>query len=101
MSLVVAIEKSQIGTTLTGLAGRNFVYQLLRGVSIVYIGHTRSLYSRMVAHKYSVDFDKVIIHEFDCVTQCRECERNLIKLIRPGLNVRSCRDKSSRISYVG
>ena len=68
--------------------GRNFVYVLENGEQIIYIGHTKNLYTRIIDHKMNYNFTKFYIFEYDKYILL-EKERAFIYLFQPEFNTRS------------
>jgi hypothetical protein len=66
--------------------GRFFVYFLMFEDKIIYIGHTRSLYERIVCHKQSFEFDRFALIEYNTYEESLIEEKSWIKYHQPEFN---------------
>lgn len=81
------ISVADINVKLNKLNGYAYNYVLALGDEIVYIGYSSSLYSRLVYHKQTKIFDKVLLIEFTNKRAALSLEKKLIKEYRPKHNV--------------
>ena len=72
----------------TKLKAIHYVYILEKDNSQIYIGHSKNIYSRIVQHKMSFDFDTFYLIEYDHYNVLN-VEREWIKLLQPKYNIRS------------
>ena len=67
--------------------GRFFVYFLMdEDDKIIYVGHTRSLYERIVCHKQSYEFNRFGLIEYNTYEESLIEERDWIKYHQPKFN---------------
>ncbi len=66
--------------------GRFFVYFLMYEDKEIYIGHTKSLYERIVCHKQSFEFDRFGLIEYNTYEESLNQERAWIKYHQPKFN---------------
>ena len=66
--------------------GRFFVYFLIYEDKIIYVGHTRSLYERIVCHKQSYEFDRFQLIEYNTYEESLLEEKSWIKYHQPKFN---------------
>jgi hypothetical protein len=68
--------------------GIHFVYCLTLNDNPIYIGHTKSVYSRIISHKMSYSFDVFYLIQYN-KDDVLYAERQWIKLLQPTYNIRS------------
>lgn len=68
--------------------GIHFVYCLTLSDNAIYIGHTKSVYSRIISHKMTYSFDVFHLIQYD-KEDVLYAERQWIKLLQPTYNIRS------------
>lgn len=69
--------------------GRFFVYFLIHEDKIIYIGHSQSLYERILCHKQRFEFDRFNLIEYNTYDESLSEERFWIKYHQPIYNVKS------------
>jgi hypothetical protein len=69
--------------------GRFYVYFLMYEDKIIYIGHTRNLYQRIVCHKQCFEFDRFALIEYNTYDESLSEERSWIKYHQPIFNIKS------------
>lgn len=67
--------------------GSYFVYFLINKNKIDYIGVSESLYSRLIQHKCTKQFQEVLLLKFDNYNKMLEAEKELIDMFNPSLNI--------------
>jgi predicted GIY-YIG superfamily endonuclease len=72
-----------ISQKLNQLKGRFFVYLLLKGSEVIYVGRSRNLSCRLINHKYKKDFDIVYLAEFKTYSDLCKAEKKIIKHYSP------------------
>jgi hypothetical protein len=82
------INSRHVSTVMMALKGRLFVYVLCNGNNVIYVGCSRNIYTRLVAHKSAKRFDHVLLIEFKGLNAW-EKELELIKLLQPEMNLYS------------
>jgi predicted GIY-YIG superfamily endonuclease len=82
------ISKSDITNRLSKVKGRYFVYILINGNIVEYVGMTGNLLSRLIAHKYTKNFDMIYLCEYRTKRVCSYHERMLIRHYLPKQNQR-------------
>ena len=87
LKLRVKISRDEITYELRQVNGRFFNYGLVCNEEVGYIGYSANLYNRLTQHKYSRQFDSVIILEFDSEREARINERFMIKESKPKSNI--------------
>jgi hypothetical protein len=68
--------------------GIHFVYCLTLCDDAIYVGHTKSVYSRIISHKMKYNFDSFHLVQYD-KKDVLYAEREWIKLLQPTFNIRS------------
>jgi len=81
------ISWSEITNSLKKLKGRHFVYLLLKGSEVIYVGRSSNLYNRLVWHKYRKDFINIHLAEFKTHLDCRHAEKKIVKYYLPEKNI--------------
>ncbi len=79
------IKRDEINTILKVVKGRYFVYMLITKGIVLYVGKSRNLYLRLLSHKSSRWFTKILLIEYE-VADYSEMEKQIIKLIQPKYN---------------
>lgn len=69
--------------------GRFFVYFLIYKNKIIYVGHTKSLYHRIICHKQSFEFDRFGLIEYNTYEESLIEERSWIRYHQPIFNIKS------------
>jgi len=69
--------------------GRFYVYFIMYEDKIIYIGHTRNLYQRIVCHKQCFEFDRFALIEYNTYDESLSEERSWIKYHQPIFNIKS------------
>lgn len=78
--------RSEITTKLNKVNGYPFNYILGLKNEIIYIGYSSKLKMRLSQHKYTKDFDRIILIELSNKKDARSLERDLIKQYKPKYN---------------
>lgn len=86
-SAVTYLKKDLINHKLSVLYGRYFVYFLMSGGEIVYVGKSKDLYTRLDQHLYDKCFEYVLVAEFRSEYAMNESERKMISFFRPKYNI--------------
>lgn len=81
-------KKEDFNQSFNSLKGKHFVYSLEKNDYQIYIGHSKNIYSRIVQHRMSFDFDNFYLIEYDHYNVLW-AEREWIKLMQPKYNIRS------------
>ena len=68
--------------------GKHFVYVLENDMEIIYIGHTKNIYTRIVDHRMTYNFTNFWLFEYDEKLVLQK-EREWIKSFQPAFNIRS------------
>jgi predicted GIY-YIG superfamily endonuclease len=81
--LTAIISHSEITQKLNKVKGRYFVYCLLKGDEIIYVGRSINLACRLAWHKYRKDFTDVAISEYETYKECCKAEKQITKYYMP------------------
>jgi hypothetical protein len=86
VNIVVSMDVNEINNSLKILKGFYYNYILCKNNNILYVGYSSNVYYRLVQHKNTKHFNKVILIELRNEHFARKLERDLINKIKPKSN---------------
>ena len=84
--LCAVISWSDITQKLNKVAGRYFVYLLIRDDEVIYVGRSFNLSCRLSWHKYRKDFNTIYLAEYKTYDECCQAEKQITKYYSPSEN---------------
>lgn len=84
--LCAVIYWSDITQKLNKVAGRYFVYLLIKNDEVIYAGRSFNLSCRLAYHKYRKDFDTIYLAEYNSYLECCQAEKRITKYYSPAEN---------------
>ena len=81
--LCAVISRSEITQKLNKVKGRYFVYLLLKGDEVIYVGRSFNLSCRLSWHKYRKFFENVYLAEYETYAECCQAEKQITKYYSP------------------